>query len=100
MESVIWMVPGSAACSIRAATLTSSPRAVYSSRSADPTSADHGEPGVHPDADAEIEPVFRADVVGVVIDRGQDIDRGEHGPLRVVLMRYRCAPESQDGINS
>ena len=60
VSSVICTVPGSAVCSIRAATFTASPIAVYSCRRSEPTCADDDRTGVDPDADVEIEPRSRA----------------------------------------
>ena len=98
VSAVICTVPGSAVCSIRAATFTASPIAVYSRRRSEPTCPTITGPVWMPTRTSRSMPRSVRTSCSVGRDPGDDVEPRPDRALRVVLVRDRCAEEREDRV--
>ena len=98
VSAVICTVPGSAVCSMRAATFTASPIAVYSRRRSEPTCPTITGPVLMPTRTSRSSPCSRSHLLLVAGDPRDDVEPCPDRALRVVLVRDRRAEEREDRV--
>ena len=98
VSAVICTVPGSAVCSMRAATFTASPIAVYSRRRSEPTCPTITGPVLMPTRTSRSSPRSPLHLLLVAGDPRDDVETCPDRALGVVLVGDRRAEEREDRV--